>query len=233
MAVQRNPNLFDGVIARAPAYNWVGFVGAFHRTAEALAAPGGAFSPAKTALLAKHVREACDALDGIADGVVSNPAKCTAEVANVNALRCAGGADTGDTCLSEAQLAVFKTWTTDAVFKGSNTFRRRGYNLTGNEDDPGGFGLWVAGDGNVKKAGQYLFQDTTVKYYLARDPNADSLKYTPYDQNQNALYAMAALNDATQTDIRPFIISGGKLIVWQGGADAPSASTRPSSTWRT
>ena len=139
---------------------------------------------------------------------------------NVNALRCAGGADTGDTCLSDAQLAVVKSWTTDAVFKGSSTYRSKGYNLTGNEDDPGGFGLWVAGDGNVKKAGQYLFQDTTVKYYLARDPNADSLKYTPWDQNQNALYAMAALNDATQTDIRPFINSGGKLIVWHGGADA-------------
>ena len=220
MAVQRNPNLFDGVIARAPAYNWVGFVGAFNRTAKALAAPGGAFSPAKTALLAKHVREACDGLDGIVDGVVSNPAECTAKVANLNALRCAGGADTGDTCLSDAQLAVVQSWTTDAVFKGSNTFRSKGYNLTGNEDDPGGFGIWVSGDGNVKKAGQYLFQDTTVKYYLARDPNADSLKYTPWDQNQNALYAMAALNDATQTDIGPFIISGGKLIVWQGGADA-------------
>src|SRR5207237_7863422 len=71
MAVQRAPDLFDGVIARAPAYNWVGFMGAFNRTAKALAAPGGAFSTAKTALLAKHVRDACDALDGIVDGVVS------------------------------------------------------------------------------------------------------------------------------------------------------------------
>jgi len=218
MAVQRNPNLFDGVIARSPGYNWVGFMGAFNRTAKALAAPGGAFTPAKTALLAKHIREACDGLDGIVDGVVSNPAMCTAKVANVAALRCAGGADTGDTCLSDAQLAVVKAWTTDAVFAGNDTFRSRGYNLTGNEDDPGGFGLWVSGDGDVKKAGQYLFQDTSVKYVLARDPNADSLKYI-WDKNQIALYSMAALNDATQTDIRPFIKSGGKLIVWHGGSD--------------
>ena len=220
MAVQRNPNLFDGVIARAPAYNWVGFMGAFNRTAKALAAPGGAFSPAKTALLAKHVRDACDGLDGIVDGVVSNPAACTATVLNVAALRCAGGADTGDTCLSDAQLAVVNSWTTDAVFRGSSTFRSRGYNLTGNEDDPGGFGIWVSGNGNVLSAGQYAMQDSTVKYYFARDPNADSLVYSPWDQNQNALYAMAALNDATQTDIRPFINNGGKLIVWHGGSDA-------------
>jgi hypothetical protein len=219
MAVQRNPNLFDGVIARSPGYNWVGFMGAFNRTAKALAAPGGAFSAAKTALVAKHVRDACDGLDGIVDGVVANPAACTAKVVNVTALRCAGGTDTGDTCLSDAQLAVVKSWTTDAVFKGSSTYRSRGYNLTGNEDDPGGFGLWVSGNGDVKKAGQFMFQDTSVKYVLARDPNADSLKYA-WDKNQSALYSMAALNDATQTDIRAFINSGGKLIVWHGGSDS-------------
>ena len=197
MTVQRNPNLFDGVIARSPGYNWVGFMGAFNRTAKALAAPGAAFTRAKTALLAKHVREACDGLDGIVDGVVANPAMCTAKVVNIAALRCAGGADTGDMCLSDAQLAVVKAWTTDAVFAGNDTFQSKGYNLTGNEDDPMGFGLWVSGDGDLKKAGQYMFQDTSVKYVLARDPNADSLKYV-WDKNQSALYSMAALNDATQ-----------------------------------
>ena len=220
MAVQRNPNLFDGVIARAPAYNWVGFMGAFNRTAKALAAPGGAFSIAKTALLAKHVRDACDGLDGIADGVVSNPAACTPALVNVAALRCVGGADTGDTCLSDAQLAVVTSWTTDAAFTGSSSFRNAGWNLTGNEDDPGAWAVWETGGGNVAFALQFLFQDTTVKNYLARDPAANSLTYAPWDQNQNALYALAALNDATNTDIRPFINSGGKLILWHGGNDA-------------
>jgi pimeloyl-ACP methyl ester carboxylesterase len=219
MAVQRNPNLFDGVVARAPAYNWVGFMGAFNRTAKALAVPGGAFSTAKTALLAQHVRAACDSLDGAVDGVVSNPAACTPAVVNVAALRCVGGADTGDTCLSDAQLSVVTSWTTDAVFTGSSTFRNRGWNLTGNEDDPGNWGAWETGGGNVSNALQFLFQDTTVKNYLARDPSANSLTYAPWDQNQNALYAMAALNDATNADIRPFINSGGKLILWHGGAD--------------
>ena len=219
MNVQRYPNLFDGVIARAPAYNWVGFMGAFNRTAKALAAPGGAFSTAKTALLAKHVRNACDALDGIVDGVVSNAAACTAALVNVTALRCAGGADTGDTCLSDAQLAVVTSWTTDAVFTGNSTFRNAGWPLTGNEDDPGAWAAWETGGGNVTGALQFLFQDTTVKNYLARDPAANSLTYAPWDQNQNALYAMAALNDATNTDIRPFINSGGKLILWHGGND--------------
>jgi feruloyl esterase len=220
MAVQRAPNLFDGVIARAPAYNWVGFMGAFNRNSRALAAPGGAFSAAKTALLSKHVRDACDGLDGLVDGVVSNQAACTPALANVAALRCAGGTDTGDTCLSDAQLDVVTSWTTQASFTGSPTFRNAGWNLTGNEDDPGAWRTWLTGDGSVTSALQFLFQDTTVKNYLARDRTVDSLAYTPWDQNQNALYAMAALNDATNADIRPFINSGGKLILWHGGNDS-------------
>ncbi len=216
MAVQRNPNLFDGVISRAPAYNWVGFMGAFNRTAKSLAAPGGAFSTAKTALLAQHVRTACDALDGSVDGVVSNPAACTSAVVNLATLRCVGGADTGNTCLSDAQLAVVTSWTTDAVFTGSSSFRNAGWKLTGNEDDPGAWAAWETGGFPL----QFYFQDTTVKNYLARNPAANSLTYTPWDQNQNALYAMAALNDATNTDIRPFVNSGGKLILWHGGNDA-------------
>lgn len=220
MAVQRNPNLFDGVISRAPAYNWVGFMGAFNRTAKTLAAPGGSFSAAKTALLAKRVRDACDALDGIVDGVVSNPSACTPALVDVAGLRCPGGADAGDTCLSDAQIAVVTSWTTEATFTGNNTFRNAGWNLTGNEDDPGAWGAWVTGGGNIAGALQFLFQDTTVKNYLARAPAADSLVYAPWDQNQNALYALAALNDATNADIRPFINSGGKLILWHGGNDS-------------
>jgi hypothetical protein len=220
MNVQRFPNLFDGVIARAPAYNWVGFMGAFNATAKALAAPGGAFTATKTALLARSIREACDDLDGVVDGVVSNQAACTPEEFVPASLRCPDGLDTGDTCLSDAQLAVVSTWTSDAIFSGSPTFRNAGWSLTGNEDDPGAWAAWVTGNGTVTMAAQYLFQDTTVKNYLARDPSADSLAYTPWDQNQNALYAVAALNDATATDLDTFANSGAKLLLWHGGNDA-------------
>ena len=55
MTVQRFPWLFDGVIARAPAYNRVGIMGAFNRTAKALAAPGGAMSAAKVTTLSNAV----------------------------------------------------------------------------------------------------------------------------------------------------------------------------------
>ena len=215
MAAQRNPNLFDGIIARAPAYNWVGFMGQFNRTAKALAAPGGGFSAAKLATLAGAVRTACDAADGIADGVVGNPQACSFDPA---VLRCAGGADTGDACLSDAQLAVVGSWTSTASWAGG-AYTNAGWALTGNEDDPGAWATWVSGTPDVRSALQYLFQDTTVKNYLARDPAQDSLAYT-WDANLNAVYALAALNDATNADLRPFKDSNAKLILWHGGNDA-------------
>lgn len=220
MTAQRYPNLFDGIIARAPAYNWVGFMGAFNRTAVALAAPGGQFTGAKLALLARSVRNACDAKDGIADGIVSHPAACTATDFDPASLRCGGGGDAGDTCLSDAQLGVVRSWTTPAVFSGSPTYRNAGWQLSGNEDDPGAWPAWVTGNGNLQGALQFLFQDTTVKNYLARNPGADSLTYGPFDQNQTALYALEALNSATSTDLRPFNNSGGKLILWHGTNDS-------------
>jgi hypothetical protein len=215
MAAERNPNLFDGIIARAPAYNWVGFMGQFNRTAKALAAPGGQFNAAKLALLAKSVRDACDANDGIVDGIVSNPQACTF---NPSVLRCAAGADTGDTCLSDAQLAAVSSWTSPASWAGG-AYTNAGWALSGNEDDPGAWPVWVTGGGNVQLALQFLFQDTTVKNYLARNPAQDSLAYT-WDSNLNAVYGLAALNDATNTDLRPFKNSNAKLILWHGGNDS-------------
>jgi hypothetical protein len=211
MTVQRFPWLFDGVIARAPAYNWVGLMGAFNRTAKTLAAPGGSMSAAKVTTLSQAVLGACDALDGVADGLVSNPQACPFDAST---LRCAGGADTGNNCLSDAQLAVVRSWTTPATFLHGR-YRNAGWPLSGNENAPGAWDTWVSSGPRL----QFLFSDTTVKYYLAHDANANSLLYD-YDSNPLALHIMAALNDATNAHIYHFVGSGGKLILWHGTNDS-------------
>ena len=224
MAAQRDPNLFDGIIARAPGYNWTGFMGHWNRNAEAVAVSGGQFTAAKLGLLAKAVRDACDAKDGITDGIVSNPQACTFDP---TALRCPGGAEAGDSCLSDAQLAVVRSRTSPASFAGG-AYTSAGLALNGQEDDIfAGWEMWVTGDGNVRNSLHFLFQDTTVKNYLARDPAQDSLTYA-YESNLAALYSLAALNDATNTDLRPFKRSNAKLIIWHGGSDpslSPQATT--------
>jgi len=215
MMAQRYPQLFDGIIARAPAYNWTGLMGAYQRNAKALAAPGAMLGAAKIATLAGAVRAACDGLDGLADGIVSNPAACSFDPAQ---LRCPGGADAGSGCLSDAQLALLQSWTTPAQFTAAASYRNPGWKLTGNEDDSGAWAPWLTGNGDARASLQYLFQDTTVKSYLARNLSIDSLRYR-YDQDPAALSALAALNDATSTGLGAFHGRGGKLILWHGGSD--------------
>jgi len=218
MVIQRNPDLFDGVIAAAPAYNWVGFIGHFHKMANTVEAADNSLTRDKIRLVASAVRASCDALDGVADGIVSNQKACNAQF-NYRSLRCPAGDDSGSGCLSDNQLTVLDAWTQDAVYQGSPSYRNSMHSLTGNEDS-GGFERWVTGANGVRTSVQFAFADTTVKNYLARDPSASALSYKPYDQNLTALDSMAALNDATNPDLRPFKQRGGKLILWHGSNDA-------------
>ena len=216
MAVQRNPLLFDGVIARAPAHNWTAQIGgAFNRNAKAVAAPGGAIPASKVELLAKAVRSSCDAADGVIDGIVSNPEGCHFDPIS---LRCPNGGE-GASCLSDAQLAVVRAWTEPSSY-GGGAYTHAGWALTGNEDDAGNWPQFLTGaTGDGSNSYGFFLQDATVKNYLAVGGSANSLMYD-IDSNPSALRGLAGLNDATNADLSPFVNSGAKLILWHGTSDA-------------
>ena len=77
---QRFPADFDGIIAGAPGLDWTG------RAAQARARSrrrsqtneAARLSPAHTrSCCTRAVLEACDALDGVKDGVIDDPKRCT------------------------------------------------------------------------------------------------------------------------------------------------------------
>jgi hypothetical protein len=121
-AIQRWPADWNGAIAWYPAWNDAAALLFGQKVNRTLAQPGAYPNTAKKGLILQASLEACDGLDGIVDGLVSNQLKCNATydpaTATVNgtALRCAGGADTGDTCLSDAQITALKTLNTGARF---------------------------------------------------------------------------------------------------------------------
>src|SRR5688572_4622763 len=91
----------------------------------------GWIPPAKVAVIAKEVMRQCDALDGLAGGVVSAYTTCYSRFDPaswpqvVSAVLVAGGADTGDTCHSDAQIraanAVYASTTSPFPLHGGWT----------------------------------------------------------------------------------------------------------------
>jgi len=233
--IQRWPADYDGVIANEPALNYSGTRLSNLAVGRALYTNGGAgwMNLAKTLLVQKTVLAACDKLDGAADGIVSNVESCRQLNAQILAsLRCAGGADSGDTCLSDPQLATVRAIESPLEFTQytlANGVRRAGgYNLLEGALVAGPFTTRDLGTrptpGNPATsadANMYVTGDQWAKYFVTRDAAFDSLTLDPLDPGSwtARVQAVSALTDATNADLSPFLSRGGRLILLHGLSD--------------
>ncbi|HET9207232.1 MAG TPA: tannase/feruloyl esterase family alpha/beta hydrolase, partial [Burkholderiaceae bacterium] len=102
---QRYPDAFDGIFSRVPVIHWTGLQHVGLR--DGLATVGdGWIRPPQVKLVHDAVLAACDAIDGMADGIVSDPVACRQRF-DVARLRCSGAP--GDQCLSDAQVRAVQT----------------------------------------------------------------------------------------------------------------------------
>lgn len=225
MLAQRFPEDFDGIVARAPAGNIMGLFVQFNRISKQVRVPANTLNPAKQTLLANAVLAQCDALDGVADGIVSKPAACNYDPAP---LRCAGGADTGDACLSDAQIATVKT-VTSPVATSDGAWSHPGYNF-GLENTSDGWGSYIwpqaALGGNSI---QGMFSDGFVRSFITQDPAFDTLAWNP-DQWLMRMGVVGGLFSAADPDLERLHARGAKLILWNGTNDT-SVSARDTSRY--
>ncbi|WNG37924.1 tannase/feruloyl esterase family alpha/beta hydrolase [Archangium violaceum] len=208
---QRWPEDFDGIIARAPAYNFVELLIAFNRNTQQLMKPGASLPSEKLQVLGKAVLDACDATDGVADGILSHPTACQFDPA---VLQCAG-AEQND-CLTAEQVASAKTIYSPTLLNGTTLYP--GW-PAGGEADPLGWDAWITGNGNATASAGGLFGSGLIKYFITRDPNYDPLTFDPNNW-QPRINEMSALVSANNTNLGSFRARGGKLILWHGGTDA-------------
>ena len=169
IAVQNWPQDFDGAIVLYPAWNAASLDLQLGRIARELAKPGAYPSRAKRKLLYDAGLAACDALDGVSDGLVSNVNACNAsfnpQAAMLNGapLRCLGGADSGDSCLSDAQIAGFNVTNTPLVLN---------YTLGSGETSYPGFNVWGTDFGNP---GASPLQPTVLTLSLGTEQPANPM----------------------------------------------------------
>jgi hypothetical protein len=233
--IQRWPTDYDGVVANEPALNYSGTRLSNLAVGRALYLNGGAgwLNVAKTLLVQRTAMTSCDTLDGAADGIVSNVESCRLLNTQVlNALRCPGGVDTGNTCLSDAQLDTVRAieapldFTTYTLANGVT--RAGGYNLLEGALVAGPYTSRDLGTRPVPgnpatsvDANMYVTGDQWAKYFVTRVTSFDSLGFDPLNPGLYTARVQAASEqtDATNPDLSVFLARGGRLIMLHGLAD--------------
>jgi pimeloyl-ACP methyl ester carboxylesterase len=224
-AAARYPQDYDGVVAHYPAYNVTMLHLGSLNVGKAIYADGGKawINPAKTKLIGDAVYAACDGLDGARDGIISDVAACT-RAFDVKTLRCTNGADTGDTCLSDAQLNAVAT---------INSEYKPGFAIAGMDTFPKWAlleGALFQGRSNFGSAPQpsnplagteallYSAGDQTAKFIITRNPKLDTMTFDPR-QHQARTVTVATIMDVTDVSLDRFRAKGGKIIMTHGTAD--------------
>ena len=226
MMAQRFPNDFDAIVSVVPVVNYSGINLVRDKIAQ-LQQDGGWISPAKVKMMYNAVNAACDKLDGLADGVISAFEKCLS-VFDAKTLRCPNGADTGDTCLSDAQIEADRILHRPfpypfALANGVTSFPGWTY---GSEDQAGGMvasvtGLEPAHFPIVSEKVQSISwtgTDGFMRYLIARDPKFNPLQFSAKEFAPR-YREISDMFDATNPDLSAFLAHGGKLILKGNGAD--------------
>lgn len=242
-SIQRWPADWDGAIAWYPAWNQASAMLGGQKASVTLSRPGAYPNSAKRLALFQAAMQACDALDGVADGLVSNQGACNAAfdpaTATLNGapLRCAGGADTGDSCLSDVQIDALKTMNAPVKF---------GFALASGETGYPGYNVWGADLGissftaaiqptvtflnlgssqpanPMPTTAPYISQqlDEVLKNIITRDLSFNPLSFDPTVASPLAPRwgELSRMIDQS-TDISAFVARGGKLLLAHGLQD--------------
>ena len=237
VATQRYPDLFDGVIAAAPAYRvpLAAIDGIGHTKALMSIAPrdaggnpdlGRALTMDDLKLVASGILAACDAADGLADGMVQNVAACRFDPA---VLTCKPGQNSA--CLPETKVRVL-----DQLYKGTRNAEGRPVYSTW-PYDPGlaspGWTAWRTGTPGKSPpdARNVTLIPGSVAYAFMSPPEqpADLLAWSlAFDFDRDTAKVMKGAGGfeagmefeaATSTDVDRYKARGGKILFTHGVAD--------------
>lgn len=220
MVAQRYGQDYDGVYANVPvgaSFTAKAMQGL--RIGQSLAQAGAWLNPAKVALLQNAARSRCDIQDGLADGTLANPGACDFDSAT---LRCSSGADEGDTCLSDTQLAAVRTIHTGQSygFELANGITSYPASQWGSENDPAGnWRQWITGASQGSLGQIFNGGANFLRYAVAQDSAFfDPLTFDPA-QWRSRLQEVSRIHDASNPDLSVFRSRGGKIIITDRGGD--------------
>jgi hypothetical protein len=225
MAVAHYPEDYDGVLASVPLAFFTGVLTGPAYRSKLQTAPGSWIPPAKAPAISAEVLRQCDELDGLKDGVINNYYACnrlfdpTITPHPYAKLRCANGGDTGNDCLSDAQISVLEAFHAplqwgfpmangEAYWPGepSGSEAQPGYLLSATDPSAGSGG--GRGPNGLAMFG-LVYANDAGKYDFSKQSLADA---------KDGLQFFSSLAD-DPTDWRKFEARGGKLILHSAAND--------------
>ena len=204
MSAQKYPEDFDGIVAGAPAnfqthlHTWDLSV-----SIPVLKNPAAAVPAPKLQMVNRAVIAACDAQDGVTDGLLNDPRACSFDVAT---LQCKAG--DAENCLTAAQVESMKrvyaparTSSGQVVFPGK---------------DPGSETGWGTAIGGGDRPGAVPLGSFLVAY---GDPDWD---WRTFDLDRDLKVVdekVGSIVNAVNPDLSAFKARGGKLLMYHGWND--------------
>jgi feruloyl esterase len=205
MEAQRYPADFDGIIAGAPGYNRTDQSFQLVLASQATHKDEASFIPqAKLKLLHDAALKSCDARDGLADGLISDPMRCSSDP---QALACKAG--DGADCLTAPQVAAAKRLYAPVV-----------HPKTGEQVFPGveagSEPRWTINAGGPRPLGM---SDDLFKYVVFQDPQWDFRTLEVEKHLELARKADGGTISVFAPDIKAFVDRGGRLLIYHGWGD--------------
>jgi feruloyl esterase len=203
---QMFPADFDGIIAGSPGLDWSGRSAQAVRVAQALQKEDARLSPAKQQLLHNAVVQACDALDGLKDGLIDNPVACKFDP---KVLECKTPGNNDDpACLTSAQVATARLLYPPAV--NSKTKREVAGLAPGSELG------WTDQGWSVSARATGLDH---YRFVVFKDPSWDLERFHIETDLPRIDEGESSALNANDPNLKPFFDRGGKLLQYHGWSD--------------
>ncbi len=210
MEVTRYPDDYDGVVAGAPVSNYQVYTNATIRTQFFHKAKGSNLTAAQVNAVHGAVMAACDAKDGLKDGIITDPRRCNWDPAE---LEC--GKTTSETCLSKQQVETVRH-----IYAGLSLPDGR---VAANPFLRGGEDNWLSrsiGNDRMPLGIDALLGGGVLAYVMMEDPHYNIMSFHPETDLSKAIDSEGAKKLlVTDTDLSPFVDHGGKLLLWHGFND--------------
>jgi tannase/feruloyl esterase len=202
---QRFPADYDGIVAGAPANYWTHLMASGVWIGQATLADAAAYIPQeKYAVIHRAALDACDALDGVKDGVIDDPTQCRFDPGE---LKCRS--DEAPTCLTMPQVEAARK-----IYAGPTNPRTRAVVFPGLERGSElGWGAMAGGPAPFQITSDHF------RFVVSKDAKWD---FRTLDFDRDVALADRLDNgllNATDPDLRTFFARGGKLLLYHGWAD--------------